>query len=60
MAPDGDIRVLLLMDLVLSFLFSVVVVSALNLAGISEFAWTNVGYATLVLAVLTYVVVLRE
>lgn len=59
MESEGDIRVLLVMDLVLSFLFSVFVVYALDFAGISEFAWTNVAAATVFLAAITYVVVLR-
>ncbi|MFB6106247.1 MAG: hypothetical protein ABEJ70_04665 [Halobacteriaceae archaeon] len=59
MARTGDVRVLAVMDLVLSFAFSLILVSALNLAGVSEFTWTNVGVATVTFAVLTYVVVLR-
>lgn len=60
MAADGDLRVLIALDLVLSALFSVVVVWVLSVADISEFAWTNVVAATLFLAVVTYLVVLRE
>ncbi|WP_415380288.1 hypothetical protein [Halosimplex sp. TS25] len=56
---DGDIRVLLALDVLLSLLFSVGVVYALDLAGIGEFTWANVGVATLFLAVVTYVAVLR-
>ena len=59
MASAGDLRVLLALDLALSFAFSVVAVSALSLAGVTEFAWANVGVATLFLAAVTYVVVLR-
>lgn len=59
MASEGDIRVLLALDLLLSFAFSVMVVWALDLAGINEFAWGNVALATVVLAAATYLVVLR-
>lgn len=59
MASDGDIRVLLAMDLVLSLLFSVVVVEALSFVGVTAFSWTNVAAATLFLAAVTYLVVLR-
>lgn len=59
MAAEGDIRVLLALDLVLSFLFSVLVVTLLDFAGINEFTWTNVAVATLFLAVVTYLAVLR-
>jgi len=58
--PAGDIRVLLVLDLVLSLLFSVGAVYALDLAGIGEYTWGNVALATLFLAVVTYVAVLRE
>lgn len=60
MASDGDVRVLLALDLVLSFVFSVVVVTALDLAGIGEFTWPTVAVSTLFFAIVTYVVVLRE
>lgn len=59
MTAEGDIRVLLALDLALSALFSVLVVTLLDLAGINEFTWTTVAVATLFLAIVTYVVVLR-
>lgn len=59
MASEGDLRVLLVLDLALSFVFSVVAVSALDLAGVSAFTWRTVAVATLFLAAVTYVVVLR-
>lgn len=59
MASDGDIRVLLAIDLLLSLLFSVVVVRALSFVGVTPFTWTNVAAATLFLAAVTYLVVLR-
>ncbi|QLH77002.1 hypothetical protein HZS55_06705 [Halosimplex rubrum] len=58
--PSGDIRVLLALDLLLSSLFSVGAVYALDLAGIGEYTWENVALATVFLAVVTYVAVLRE
>jgi|GEM_PF-1700291 len=58
--PSGDIRVLLVLDLLCSLLFSVGAVYALDLAGIGEYTWENVALATLFLAVVTYVAVLRE
>lgn len=59
MASEGDIRVLLVIDLVLSFVFSWMAVWAMDLAGINEFAWDTVFLATIVLAAITYLVVLR-
>lgn len=59
MASEGDIRVLLALDLLLSLVFSVLVVTLLDLAGINEFTWPTVAVSTLFLAILTYVVVLR-
>lgn len=59
MASEGDPRVLFVLNIVLSFLFSVVTVTALSVAGISTFSWQNVGLATLFLAVVTYLAVLR-
>lgn len=59
MESEGDIRVLLVMDLVLSFVFSYAVVRILDLADISTFTWPNVAAATVFLAAVTYVAVLR-
>ena len=42
MESEGDIRVLLVLDLVLSFAFSYVVVTAFDLAGLGTFGWGNV------------------
>ncbi|MFC7139601.1 hypothetical protein ACFQMA_07085 [Halosimplex aquaticum] len=56
---DGDIRVLLALDLLLSLAFSLGVVYALDFVGIGEFTWANVAVATLFLAVVTYLAVLR-
>lgn len=60
MASDGDIRVLLVLDLLLSAAFATVVVWGMEYVGIVTFTLQNVALATLGLAVLTYVVVLRQ
>ena len=59
MAPDGDIRVLLVMDVVLSALFSTMVVWGLSFIGVLVFSWSTVALSTLALAALTYLAVLR-
>jgi hypothetical protein len=58
-ASEGDIRVLLALDLLLSLVFASVVVWGLDFIGVVEFTAVNVAIATLCLAVLTYLVVLR-
>lgn len=59
MASDGDIRVLLVLNLVLSVTFSTVVVWGLSVVGLASFTVETVALWTLALAVLTYLVVLR-
>lgn len=59
-ASDGDIRVLLVLDLLLSLLFAGMVLWGLDFIGEAEFTIRNLAVGTAVLAVLTYVVVLRE
>ncbi|MEF8840247.1 MAG: hypothetical protein V5A62_01290 [Haloarculaceae archaeon] len=59
MASEGDIRVLLALDLLFSLGFASAVVWGLGFIGVAEFTATNVAVGTLVLAVLTYLVVLR-
>jgi hypothetical protein len=59
MASDGDIRVLLVMDAVLSLLFSTVVVWGLAFFDLATFTPRTVGLTALFLAVVTYVLVLR-
>ena len=59
MASQGDPRVLFVMNLVLSALFSTVVVWGLDLVGMAEFTWRTVGMATLGLMLLTWLVVMR-
>ncbi|WP_160134365.1 hypothetical protein [Halococcus salsus] len=59
MATDGDIRVLVAIDLVLSAIFSTLVVWGLSFVGSLTFSWVTVGLATLLLALVTYLAVLR-
>ncbi|EMA49429.1 MULTISPECIES: hypothetical protein [Halococcus] len=59
MASQGDIRVLLVMDLLLSGVFSAVAVWGLSVVGLLAFSWPTVGLATLLVAMLTYIAVLR-
>lgn len=59
MANDGDIRVLLAMDLLLSAGFAATVLWGMAYAGVAELSAANVAGLTAVLAALTYLVVLR-
>ncbi|MFB6309462.1 MAG: hypothetical protein ABEH35_09040 [Haloarculaceae archaeon] len=59
MASEGDIRVLLVLDGLLSLFFSYVIIHLLDLAGIGAFSWEKVAVGTVMLAAITYVVVLR-
>lgn len=59
MASDGDIRVLVVMDLLLSGLFSAVAVWGLSLVGILPFSARTVALATVLVALITYLAVLR-
>ncbi|WP_254273675.1 hypothetical protein [Haloarcula marina] len=59
MASDGDIRVLLVLDLLLSLAFSTVVVWGLSFFGLATFTARTVGVTAFFLAVLTYLLVLR-
>lgn len=60
MESQGDPRVLAVINLVLSFVFSVVVVWGLEFIGIGAFTLKNVALATATLWVLTWIVVLRQ
>jgi hypothetical protein len=60
MASDGDIRVLLVLDLLLSATFAWVVLWGLDFVDVVAFSPRNVAAATLVLAVVTYLLVLRQ
>lgn len=59
MASEGDIRVLLVMDLVLSFVFAAVVVWGLSFVGVLAYSWQTVALVTAIVAFFTYLVVLR-
>jgi hypothetical protein len=58
-SSDGDIRVLLVLDLLLSLVFATAVLYGLDFAGEAAFTTRNLGIGTAVIAALTYVVVLR-
>lgn len=60
MASEGDIRVLLVLDLVLSFVFSWLVLSGLAFVDLTSFTWSKVGLATAALFLITYLAVLRK
>ncbi|HET7323353.1 MAG TPA: hypothetical protein VFJ06_03390 [Halococcus sp.] len=59
MASEGDIRVLLVMDFVLSLVFCTVVIRGLAFIDVLAFSWSTVVLATVVLAAVTYLIVLR-
>ena len=59
MASDGDIRVLLALDILLSLAFSTVVVWGLSFFDLATFTARTVTSTALLLTVLTYVLVLR-
>lgn len=56
---DGDIRILLVLDLLLSAGFAALVLYLGERGGLVAFTLANLAVATLALAVLTYLVVLR-
>ena len=60
MASEGDIRVLLVLDLLLSLAFASAVVRGLDFIGVIEFTARNVAIGTVGIAVLTYLFVLRQ
>jgi hypothetical protein len=59
-ASDGDIRVLIALDVLLSLLFASVVLWGLDFIGEVMFTARNLAIGTLFLAVATYLVVLRD
>lgn len=59
MASQGDIRVLLVLDVVLSFVFSLLVFSGLSFVDVVAFSWSGVAAATGALTLITYLAVLR-
>lgn len=56
---DGDPRVLFVLNLLLSFVFSYTIVWGLSFIGMMTFSWQTVGAATVALMVLTWLAVLR-
>lgn len=60
MASQGDPRVLVILNLLLSFGFSAIIVWGLDFIGIGTFTWKNVGIATVVLFLITWAVVSRR
>lgn len=59
MASQGDPRVLLVMNLILSFLFTLMVVSGLEFIDVLAFRWRNVAIGTGVLVLITHIIVMR-
>lgn len=59
MASQGDPRVLLVLNIVLSFLFTLMVVSGLDFIDLLAFRWRTVGIGTAILVLITHVVVMR-
>lgn len=60
MQSEGDPRVHAVMNLVLSFVFSTLVVWGLEFIDLATFSWRNVALATAFLFLVTWVVVLRQ
>lgn len=58
MGSQGDPRVLFVMNLVLSFVFSTAVFGGLAFVGTVPFEWTRVALGTLALVIVSYFVVL--
>ncbi len=57
---DGDIRVLLALNVVLSLLFASIVLWGLDFIGEAEFTLRNLAVGTLAVTVVTYATVLRQ
>jgi hypothetical protein len=60
MQGEGDPRVHAIMNVILSFVFSTLVVWGLDFIDIATFSWRNVALATVFLFLVTWVVVLRQ
>lgn len=58
MASQGDPRVLFVLNLTLSFVFSTTVFGGLAFIGVVPFEWTRVGIGTVALVLVNYLVVL--
>ncbi|WP_435196621.1 hypothetical protein [Natronomonas sp. EA1] len=59
MASDGDIRVLLVLDFLLSFVFVYALLKGLAFIDVLAFSWNTAAMATAFLGFLTYLIVLR-
>jgi hypothetical protein len=59
MASQGDPRVLFVMNLVLSFVFSSFVVWGLAFLDMIAFDWGTVAFATAILVFITHIVIMR-
>lgn len=60
MQSDGDIRVLLVLDVLLSLLFATFVLWGLDFIGEAAFTARNLAIGTVLIAIVTYAVVLRD
>lgn len=58
MASEGDPRVLFVLNLTLSFLFSTTVFGGLAFIGLVPYDWTRVAIGTIALVLISYLVVL--
>lgn len=58
MASQGDPRVLFVLNLTLSFVFSTAVFGGLAFVGLVPFEWTRVAIGTAALVLVSYLVVL--
>ncbi|MFW5903451.1 MAG: hypothetical protein ACOCS7_01790 [Halolamina sp.] len=56
---SGDIRVLLVMNVILSAIYATIIVWGLDYAGMATYTLENVAIATAIVALLTYILVLR-
>ncbi|MEF8773584.1 MAG: hypothetical protein V5A23_04750 [Halobacteriales archaeon] len=56
---QGDPRVLFVMNLVLSLVFSYVIVWGLDFIGTLTFSWQTVGFATVALMLVTHVMIMQ-
>ena len=57
--PEGDPRVLFVLNVLLSAAFAWLVFWLLDFGGYVAFSWTNVGIMTLVLVLITQLAILR-
>ncbi|AKH96863.1 hypothetical protein [Halanaeroarchaeum sulfurireducens] len=57
---SGDIRVLLVLDIILSAIYATIVVWGLELVDMAAFTLENVAIGTVIIATLTYILILRQ